>query len=407
MFNITFPKYEPQTLAVKLTPSSEKVLLKSAHPWIYTDSVDKINKEGKAGDIAILFRNKTNKVLGVGIYDPESPIVIKMVHYYGGANLNKEFFLGLIKEAYEKRKSLIEKATNSYRLIFGENDGFPGLIVDVYAQVAVVQLHSPIWIPYLEMILESLIEVTQSSCVVIRLNRHMSNLKDNPLEDGQVIYGNLENEVVVFKEHGILFSANVIKGHKTGYFLDHRENRRRVGLMSKNKTVLDVFAYAGGFSVHALVGGAKIVTSVDISKQALAMAKENALLNRFRGKHIAIAGDAFEILENMRTKRQQFDIVVIDPPSFAKSESGTDIALKKYRQLASLGASLVSPNGYLVLASCSSRVTADQFFAEIEEALMSSRRSFEKLEKTFHDVDHPITFKEGAYLKCGYYKRIK
>ncbi len=137
------------------------------------------------------------------------------------------------------------------------------------------------------------------------------------------------------------------------------------------------------------------------------LAKDNAHLNKFRGKHITIAGDAFEILEQMRSKRQQFDIVVIDPPSFAKSESGTDIALKKYRQLASLGASLVSKHGYLVLASCSSRVSAQQFFSEIETALMMSRNSFEKLDKTFHDIDHPISFKEGAYLKCGYYKRVK
>ncbi len=160
----------------------------------------------------------------------------------------------------------MQTATNSYRLIFGENDGLPGLIVDVYADVAVVQLHYPIWIPYLEIVLESIVSVIKPSSIVIRLNRLMQSIKNNPFEDGQVVYGSLANEVVVFNEHGIQFSANVIKGHKTGYFLDHRENRKRVGELSKNKTVLDVFAYAGGFSVHALVGGAKMVTSVDISK---------------------------------------------------------------------------------------------------------------------------------------------
>lgn len=405
MFNITFPQYNPQTLAVKLKPSSEKLLLQSAHPWIYSDSIDKINKKGEAGDIAVLFRQKTNKVMGVGLYDPDSPIVIKMLHYYEGATLNKQFFEGLIKKAFQIRQPLLQTQTNSYRLIFGENDGLPGLITDVYDDVAVVQLHSPIWLPYLETICEIIIETTRCKSLVLRLNRLMNSIEDNPFFDGQVLYGNLENEVVVFREHGILFSANVIKGHKTGYFLDHRDNRRRVGQMAKNKTMLDVFAYAGGFSVHALAGGAKEVTSVDISKQALEMATENALLNKFSGKHITLAGDAFEILEQMRKRRKQFDIVVIDPPSFAKSASGVEVALKKYHQLARLGASLVSPGGLLVLASCTARVTADRFFAEVESAMRSSGSNFTLLEKTFHDTDHPISFKEGAYLKCGYYKK--
>lgn len=405
MFNITFPQYNPQTLAVKLKPSSEKLLLQSAHPWIYSDSIDKINKKGEVGDIAVLFRQKTNKVMGVGLYDPDSPIVIKMLHYYEGATLNKQLFETLIKKSFQIRQSLLQTQTNSYRLIFGENDGLPGLITDVYADVAVVQLHSPIWLPYLETICEIIIETTRCTSLVLRLNRLMNSIEDNPFFDGQLLYGNLENEVVVFKEHGILFSANVIKGHKTGYFLDHRDNRRRVGQLAKNKTMLDVFAYAGGFSVHALAGGAKEVTSVDISKQALEMATENALLNKFSGKHITLAGDAFEILEQMRKRRKQFDIVVIDPPSFAKSASGVEVALKKYHQLARLGASLVSPGGLLVLASCTARVTADRFFAEVESAMRSSGSNFTLLEKTFHDTDHPISFKEGAYLKCGYYKK--
>lgn len=407
MFNVSFPKLEPQTLAVKLKASSEKILLQSAHPWIYSDSVDRINKEGAAGDIAILFRQKTNKVVGVGLYDPDSPIVIKMLHYYSGATLNIEFFRERIKKASDLRRELLETKTNSYRLIFGENDGFPGLIVDVYADVVVVQLHSAIWYPYIEDIFNEIIDVTKCTALVVRLNRFMLTLDNNPFEDGQVVYGTLQNEVVVFQEHGILFSANVIKGHKTGYFLDHRDNRRRVGSMSKGKTVLDVFAYAGGFSVHALAGGAREVTSVDISKQALELAKENALLNKFSGKHVTLAGDAFEILEEMRRKRRTFDIVVIDPPSFAKAVSGVDIALKKYYQLAQLGSSLVSPNGTLVLASCSSRVTADQFFEQAESAMAKSHSSFKLVKKTFHDIDHPISFKEGAYLKCGYYKRVR
>lgn len=406
MFNIQFPIYNPQTIAVKLKPSSEKILLQSAHPWVYSDSIESMNREGNAGDIAIIFRQKTNKVMGVGLYDPHSPIKIKMLHYYSGATIDKPFFAKLFNKAFEIRKPLLKTQTNSYRLIFGENDGFSGLIVDVYADVAVIQLHSEIWIPYLEIISELVIETSQCKTLVLRLNRYMLTIKDSTFSDGQVLYGTWDDETVVFKEHGILFSANVIKGHKTGYFLDHRENRRKVGLMAKGKTMLDVFAYAGGFSVHALANGAKEVTSVDISKHALELAKDNAKLNPFKGKHKTIAGDAFEILEDMRKKKQQFDIVVIDPPSFVNNEAGIDIALKKYRQLARLGASLVAPRGILVLASCSSRVTVDQFFSEIQrEVYASPHASFKLIEHTFHDSDHPVNFKEGAYLKCGYYRR--
>lgn len=138
------------------------------------------------------------------------------------------------------------------------------------------------------------------------------------------------------------------------------------------------------------------------------LAKDNAKLNSFKGKHKTIAGDAFEILDEMRKKRKQFDIVVIDPPSFVNTESGIDIAIKKYKQLARLGAKLVSPKGILVLASCSSRVNAEQFFSEVQrEVYASPNTSFKLLEHTFHDSDHPINFKEGAYLKCGYYSREK
>src|SRR5690606_41114337 len=219
-----------------------------------------------------------------------------------------------------------------------------------------------------------------------------------------ILYGTLYNQAVEFVEHGVLFTANVIKGHKTGYFLDNRENRKRVGVLAKNKTVLDVFSYAGGFSVHALAGGAKEVTSVDISKQALELATSNAALNGFVDNHFTLAGDAFLILEQLIEDGNTYDVVVIDPPSFAKSQKEVATAKHKYAQLARLGARLVSAKGILVLASCSSRVVAEDFFEINEAALRASGRQFVMQNQTYHDSDHPVTFKEGAYLKCGYYK---
>lgn len=404
MFHFDLSALEPQNLAVKLTSSAESLMLKSAHPWVFSNSIQKINKQGKSGDVAILFRQNNNKVFGIGLYDPHSPIRIKMLHYYSGQKIDQLFFKSRISQAFELRKPLFNTDTNSYRLIFGENDGFPGLIVDVYNKVLVVKLYSSIWFPYLHPIIEELIQISNGETVVLRLSRNLQNQETYGLEEGQVLYGKLENELVEFLEHGIKFSAHVIHGHKTGYFLDHRNNRKKVGKLSKDKSVLDVFSYAGGFSIHALVGGASEVYSVDVSKQALEMASYNASLNEFEGKHFTVTGDAFEILNEMIENGKTFDLVVIDPPSFAKSKQEEHLAKRKYEELAELGVQLVAKNGTLVLASCSSRVSAEDFFIINEMVLENSERNYKILDKTYHDIDHPVNFKEGSYLKCGYYR---
>ncbi len=378
--------------------------MRNGHPWIFTESIEKINKEGTSGDIAIIFSHTKNRVIGIGLYDPDSPIRIKMIHSGGGATIDANFFSEKINSAYTIRIPLLETNTNSYRLLFGENDGFPGFIADIYNKVLVVKLYSAIWFPFLETILKHLIKVSSCEVVVLRLSRNLQQREETfGLFEGQVLYGKLENEVIPFVEHGVHFSANVIKGHKTGYFLDHRHNRKRIGELSKGKTVLDVFSYAGGFSVHALANGAKEVTSVDISKQALEVAIANGKLNTTTGKHNIIAGDAFKVMQRFISKGKRFDVVVIDPPSFAKSKKEIEKAKKKYKQLAHLGVHLTARGGMLVLASCSSRVPAEDFLLINKLELNAQSRPYTLQKVTQHDIDHPITFKEGAYLKTGYY----
>ncbi len=391
-------------LASKLTANGEKYV-QQGHPWVFNDSIVKINDDAKTGDLVIIFGKRKNAMIGIGLYDADSPIRIKVI--YSGTKpvtINSNFFLRKIEQAYQKRLPLLRTATNAYRLIFGENDGFPSLIADVYNKVLVIKLYSEIWLPHFQTIVESLIEVSQTEIVVVRLSRSLQNSNSHQFKDGMVIYGILENEVVTFKEHGINFSANVIKGHKTGYFLDHRENRRQVGLLSQSKTVLDVFSYAGGFSVHALANGATEVTSLDISPQALEIAIENGKLNDYVGQHNILAGDAFKLLKQLISEGKTFEVVVIDPPSFAKQQSDAQLAKKKYAQLAELGAKLTTKSGLLVLASCSSRVSAKSFYDINEQTLKSLDRPFSILQKNEHDIDHPIGFPEGAYLKCGYYR---
>jgi len=402
----TLPNIPTQRLAVHVKSAAEKMLHKG-HPWVFESSIIKINKEGKAGDIAIIFDKRRNKFLALGLYDPYSPIRIKVLQIHKPATINETWFKEKINTAFAKRRPLLTTDTNSYRLIHGENDGLPSFIADVYANVLVVKLYALIWLPYLKEILPILKEISQCSTIILRLSRNVQQHSDQlyGLNDGQILEGSLDQPTVIFKEHGLRFSANVIDGHKTGYFLDHRHNRKQIGDYAKGKKVLDVFAYAGGFSVHALAGGATEVWSLDISAQALKMAQQNALLNLKKTPLKTISKDAFKALQEMNEQGEQFDIVVVDPPSFAKQASEMDRALHSYARLTRLAAPLVSKGGLLVMASCSSRISSDDFFDTVHVELRKTGRFFKEIDRTFHDIDHPISFPEGAYLKCGYFRK--
>ncbi len=380
-------------------------MIRKEHPWVFDESIIKQSSEGNAGDLAIIYDQKKNKLMAIGLYDPFSPIRIKVLQFKKPATINEEWFSHKIQKAYQKRKPLLETDTNSLRLVYGENDGLPGLVADVYAEVLVVKLYSFIWLPYLKKIQPILLEVSGADVLVLRLSRQLQSKPEHlhGLYDGQVLFGELKEEEVVFKEHGLRFRANPVKGHKTGYFLDHRHNRKRVGDLARGRQVLDVFAYAGGFSVHALAGGAKEVVSLDISAQALEMARKNVRLNfGEQAAHQILAVDAFEGMENLLRKKKQFDLIVIDPPSFAKRAEERERAIEQYRRLTELGLQLIRKGGILVMASCSSRVSADDFFQTVLNSAQASGRSFTEMERRLHDVDHPIGFPEGAYLKCIY-----
>jgi 23S rRNA (cytosine1962-C5)-methyltransferase len=397
------PDPPAQRLAIHVKPAAERALRRE-HPWVFEEAITKQNAEGLAGSLAIIFDRKKDKFLAAGLYDPHSPIRIKALQFGQPARIDALWFSGKIEQAWERRKPLLETDTNSYRFLYGENDGLPGLVADVYDQVLVLKLYSLIWLPYLKMVLPPLLRLSECATAVLRLSRNLQARPDlcHGLSDGQVVHGTLEKEEVIFREHGLLFSANVVKGHKTGYFLDHRHNRKRIGELAKGKTVLDVFAYAGGFSVHALAGGAASVTSLDLSAQALEMAVQNVALNDLGGRHRTLAGDAFEQMEQLSQTGQRFDVVIVDPPSFAKQRSEREKALQAYRQLAALSAGIVAPKGLLLLASCSSRITAPAFFETVLEVVDNHPRQFRESGRTYHDADHPIGFPEGAYLKAIY-----
>jgi 23S rRNA (cytosine1962-C5)-methyltransferase len=392
-------------LPVTLTAAGERAL-KSGHPWLFDGAIQAIKGSGKAGDLAVIFSFKKNKFIGVGLYDPDSPIRIRVLHQGGPAQINTAFFGARAQDAKKRRTALLATDTNGYRLLHGENDGFPGLVTDVYAGVAVVKVYSPVWFPWLADLLPIILTSAAAETAVLRFARKVEKAAGAlGYTDGQVVIGQLEEEDVVFREHGLQFVANVVHGHKTGFFLDHRDNRRRVGAMSEGQDVLDVFSYAGGFSVHALGGGAASVTSLDISAPALAMARRNVALNFGEDqRHEVLAEDAFVALERLAAERKTYGVVIVDPPSFAKREKEVPGALEAYRRINRLAVPLVKAGGVLLAASCSARVPAEDFFGVVEAVLKASGRPFELIGNTYHDEDHPIGFAEGAYLKSGYYR---
>jgi 23S rRNA (cytosine1962-C5)-methyltransferase len=387
-------------IAVKVKKQAEKIVLQG-HPWVYESSIIKQNKEAQAGDIAVIFDQRNNKLMAIGLFDPESVIRIRVLHVGGPAKIDKDFLANVLQAAYEKRASLLKTETTAYRLCYGENDGLSGLIIDIYNDVAVVKLYSSVWLPYLDWIKEILVGAFNIKSIVLRLNRNLQAHLET-FTDGQIIFGTLESEEVVFLEHALKFRANLIKGHKTGYFLDHRNNRLKVRSLAKNKRVLDVFSYAGGFSVNAIAGGAKTVTSLDISAQALEIAKSNVALNFQEAQHFTMAIDAFEGLKELLLLRKEFDLVIVDPPSFAKSEEQVAKAINSYKRLVKAVLPIVAKDGILLMASCSSRVSKSVFFELVTEEIRRLGSKFTILETATHDVDHPEGISELSYLKSIY-----
>lgn len=399
-----FPTINTKVIAAYVSKAAERSI-NNGHPWIFENSIVKTKQVPKTGDTIIIYGKKSNKLLAVGLWDNDSMIKIKILSVKESVSLDGLFFKARIAAAYKKRIPLFS-ITNAYRLIYGENDFLPGLIADIYEDIVVIKLYTLIWLPYLKHICEAIrIKVENTRAIVLRFSRlTQTQISQFNLNEGMVLEGELTEQEVNISESGVQFTVNVIKGHKTGFFLDHRKNRIEIGSLSRNKKVLDVFCYAGGFSIHALASGAKEVHSVDISEQALKLAKQNSESNAYKGKHICIQKDAFDALGELILKGEKFDIIVIDPPAFAKAKSEIDTALKQYERLAKLGAQLIADQGILLLASCSSRINKTEFREAVETGLSKIDRRYSVYKETTHDIDHPILIPEAAYLKSIYYR---
>ncbi len=386
-------------LRLRITAAAQ-TSVRNGHPWVYADSVREQNREGGAGEIAAIF-DRNDRFLAVGLFDPLSPIRVRILHVGKPAKIDSSWFEDKFKSAIGRRDAMFDRSTNGYRCINGENDGWPGLVLDRYAETYVLKIYTAAWLPNLTEVLA----LIPGECVVLRLSRNIQEFAKTQFNvvDGQTLRGDVPNAAVIFLENGLRFEADVVRGQKTGFFLDQRENRRNVEGLSRGKSVLNAFSFSGGFSVYAARGGAKSVASLDISQHALASAQRNFDLNKdvIALTHETIQADAFAWIKEAK---RNFDLIVLDPPSLAKRESEKVEAMRAYARLIGNAIERLNKNGILVAASCSAHVHADEFFQLARRAAEASARKFEELETTRNAADHPVTFPEGDYLKCIYLK---
>jgi 23S rRNA (cytosine1962-C5)-methyltransferase len=395
-------------LRLRVTAAAE-TQLRAGHPWVFSDSIREQNREGAVGELAIIYDRK-DTFLAVGLFDPDSPIRVRVLHAGKPQAIDPAWWSTRLMQAVERRSSLFDDQTNGYRVINGESDGWPGLVLDRYAETLVVKLYTAAWLPRFEEISGLILAQLKPQRLVLRLSRNIQSAAREIIskEDGDMIYGDKLEAIPTFLENGIRFEADVCHGQKTGFFLDQRENRRIVESLAHGRAVLNAFSFSGGFSLYAARGGAASVTDLDISAHALASAKRNFGLNQgnptiARCPHESLQADTFDWLAE--NERRKFDLIILDPPSFAKREAERAGAIRAYERLASLGIPHLKRDGILVACSCSAHVSAEEFFGAIRLSATKSGRRHEEIQTTRHAPDHAATFKEAEYLK-GIYLRF-
>ena len=400
----------PRVVAVHLLSKGLQAV-RSRHPWIFADSIAKMPSGLAPGDIAVLFDKK--RKLGAALIDPDSDIRLRTLAFGSTApDIGPELFRMLAEKAALRRQGLFDENTNAWRLINGESDGFSGLAADRYADVLSVKIYSASWLPHLENVLEAFRRIhPELTRTAVRLSREVASLSPARrlnYEDGMLSGESGWDGTVQFLENALTFETNVRYGQKTGFFLDQRENRAKVGEMSRGaEKVLNVFSYSGGFSLYAARNGAGEVTDIDFSKPALEASERNFSLNRnWPGiaacRHRTIPDDAFHAMRELEMRRERFDVVIVDPPSFAKAANERAQALNSYSRLAVRAVHLLKKCGLLVFASCSSRVRAEELFEAVHRAASGEGLPLNELFRRAEAPDHPADFKESHYLKCMY-----
>jgi 23S rRNA (cytosine1962-C5)-methyltransferase len=378
--------------------------LRAGHPWVFRKAVEKAPKALAAG--AIVDVTDEGRFVARGYYDPHSAITVRILTREAAEAVDAAFWRRRVARALALRRELVH-GTTGFRMVHGESDGLPGVVADRYGAFAVVKLYSAGLTPHRAAIVEALrAEAAGLEGVYGRdeIPQATDGEEEGGAPAGRVLWGAEPPERIVIDEHGMKLLVDVRRGQKTGHFLDQRENRRMVRDLARGRAeALNLFAYTGGFSVAAALGGAGHVVSVDVDRDAVALARENFRANGLDpADHAFAAEDAFELLARYKREGRRFELVVCDPPAFAKSQRAVDAAVAGYASLNRAALAVLAPGGLLVTASCSARVSAEQFADAVKEAAFKARVELQLVGETRQPPDHPVSpqFREGRYLKC-------
>ncbi len=368
------------------------------HPWVFSQALVKIPDGIQSGEPVCLFAEK-GEFLALGYFNSYSQIAVRLWGYDSSEEVDGEFFIKRIRSAYDLRRKYIENSTtNAYRLINGENDLLPGLVVDKYADYLVVQFHTrgiEFWKEKIIAALENIVDpkgIYERSDVAVR--------KYDQLDEVQGLLCGAVPDLITIEENGLQFLVDVKHGQKTGFFLDQRDKRKAFSGYTNGASVLNCFSYTGGFSVYALAGGAKAVTSVDTSQSALELAKENIKLNGFHADQCQFICD--DVKHYLKNSAERFDALVLDPPAFIKDRRKKKEGIGGYKSINEMALKMVADKGILVTCSCSNHLTLDEFRFLLSEAGGKAKKILNILEIYTHGIDHTqlVPFTEGQYLKC-------
>lgn len=381
--------------------------LKAGHPWLFKKGLETIPKIPPGSVVDLVDQGR---FVARGYFDPYSAIAVRVLTRIPSETIDSAWFAKKIQQCFDARQSQLDlTGTNAYRLVHGEGDGLPGVVIDLYAGWAVMKLYSAGLTPHRPLIVEALKRAVPGLKGVVgrdEVGRDDAEI-DEEKGSAKILWGEEAPLPLEILERGAKFAVDVYTGQKTGFFLDQRENRFLLRRLGTGREVLNCFSFSGGFSVNAALGGARSVFSVDQDAEAIALARENFTRNGLEAsKHDFLAADVFDLLDSFKQERRLFDMVVLDPPAFAKSQKAVEAAIDGYISLNRQALAVLKPGGLLATASCSARVTSEDFFEAVKQAAFNAQVDLTLIEERYQPPDHPVRtqFREGRYLKFFVYQ---
>jgi len=377
--------------------SRTKIEQDSGHLWVYAGHIDEVRGDPTAGDVVDITA-PNGKFVARGLYNPHSKIRVRLLTF-DEKPITEQFWQGKVAQAIRLRQRIVSD-TNAYRLLYGEADQLPGLIVDHYNDVLVMQTLSYGMDRRKALLADLLCQEAGVGRIYLRNDAKSRSLEGLPIEKGFLRGGGATR--VEVQEGRATFRIDIERGQKTGWFCDQRENRLAAARLAAGAEVLEVFCHTGAFGMHAALGGAKSVEGLDVSEDALELAREHATLNKVGDRCIYRVADAFDEMRSLERAGRRYDVVMLDPPAFARSKQAVPRALAGYKDVNLLGMKLTKPEGFMVTSSCSHHISDQDFWIAIRHAARDARRQVRLLEQRGQASDHPVlaAMPETRYLKC-------